>query len=151
MPKAPSEKATTMPDGSIVVETDRGFTRMSHLKPGVLLFVCRGYFPTSFFDPMVTVAQREMDASGELVLVVDGLELSAVDTGYREAWTVWFKRYKRQFRMSLLVRSKLMVMAASLANLFTGISVITTYSDIGAWEAAVRRDVPGFRRIAKVS
>jgi hypothetical protein len=151
MAGATSETAITLPDGSTIVESTRGYAQMSRLKPGVLLFVCRGYFPTSFYEPMVAEAQREIDTHGSLVLVVDGWDLSAIETGYREAWTVWFKKHKRQFRMTLLVRSKLVLMAASLANLFTGISVIATYSDILAWEIAARRDVPGFKKTVKAT
>ena len=48
--------------------------------------------------------------------------------------------------MTLLVRTKIMEMAASLANLFTGISVITTHSSVETWERACAQDMPGFRR-----
>jgi hypothetical protein len=48
--------------------------------------------------------------------------------------------------MTLLVRTPLLEMAASLANLFTGVSVISTYSSVSAWELACEHDVPGFRR-----
>jgi hypothetical protein len=151
VPLAKNEKTETLPDGSVVVDSPRGFAHMSRLRAGVVLFTCRGIFPTSFYDPMVAMAQREMDASGSLVLIVDGWDLASVETGYREAWTVWFKKYRKQFRMTLLVRSKMMVMAARLANLFSGSSVITIYSDITAWQVAARRDMPGFQRMAKAA
>jgi len=138
--------ATTQPDGSVVVEDRSGFARLTRLKPGVLFFYCRGYLQASFYEPMVAVAQHEMDLHGSLLLIVDGWEVGSIDTAFRESWTVWFKRYRDRFRMSLLVRTTLMVMAASLANLFTGISVITTYSNIDSWEKAAGRDVPGFRK-----
>lgn len=124
---------------------------MSRLRAGVLLFTCRGIFPASFYEPMVAMAQREMDASGSLVLIVDGWDLSSVETGYREAWTAWFKKYRKQFHMTLLVRSKMMVMAARIANLFSGSNVITIYSDVAAWEVAARREAPDFQRLAKAA
>jgi hypothetical protein len=43
------------------------------------------------------------------------------------------------------VRTKLMEMAASLANLLTGIAVIKTYSNLTAWDAACTADFPAFR------
>jgi hypothetical protein len=119
---------------------------MSRLASGILLFACTGSFSREFCDPMMAVAQREIDRHGSLVLIVDGWHLAGVDTAYREAWTAWFKLHKDRFRMTLLVQSRLLEMAASLANLFTGISVITTYSSVSAWEEACARDVPGFRR-----
>jgi hypothetical protein len=51
--------------------------------------------------------------------------------------------------MTLLVKSKLMEMAASLANLFTGVRVIATFSSIAEWERVVATDVAGFKRTTK--
>jgi hypothetical protein len=133
-------------DGTVLAHGERGTARMTPLKPGVLLYLCSGYFPHEFHAPMVAVAQREIDLHGSLVMLVDGWELSGIDTAYREAWTAWFKAHKTRFRMTLLVRTRIMEMAASLANLFTGINVITTYSKIEEWERACAKDMPGFRR-----
>ena len=136
----------TLPDGTILVQDSRGTAKLSCLAPGVLLYVCTGYLSTSFYAPMVAVAQREMDRGNPVVMFVDGWSLQAVDTGFREKWTEWFKGYKQRFHMRLLVRTKLMEMAASLANLFTGLSVVKTYSAYGPWELACSKDYPAFRR-----
>jgi hypothetical protein len=138
----------TLPDGTIVAQNERGTARMMRPGSGALLYVCSGYFSSSFYEPMVAVAQREIERHKSLVMLVDGWELSGVDTAYREAWTEWFKSHKEHFRMLLLVRTRLMQMAANLANLFTGTSVISTYSKINEWELACSRDVPGFSRTA---
>jgi len=100
---------------------------------------------------MVALAQREADRGGPVVMFVDGWELQAVDTGFREAWTIWFRRNKQLFQMRLLVRTKLMVMAASLANLFTGLNVVKTYSTYESWEQACIKDYPSFRRAVKAA
>jgi hypothetical protein len=97
-----------------------------------LLYVCSGYFVTAVYPPMVALAESEIAATGQLVMLVDGWELKSIEAGYREAWTEWFKVHKNDFGMTLRVRSKLMEMAASLANLFTGSSVITTHSSVAA-------------------
>jgi hypothetical protein len=136
----------TFSDGTVLAHNERGTARMSALRPGVLLNVCSGYYTLEFYAPMVAVAQREVERNGALVMFVDGWELSGIDTAYREAWTAWFKQHKEHFRMQLLVRTRIMEMAASLANLFTGLNVITTYSKIAEWERACAADVPGFRR-----
>jgi hypothetical protein len=143
---ASQTQSTMMPDGTLVIEDTRGAARMSMVRPGVLLYVCSGYFGEAFYSPMVAPAQEEISRRGALVLLVDGWDLKSVDSGYREAWTEWFKVHKQDFRMTLLVRTKLMEMAASLANLFTGAHVVSTHSTIGAWERAAARDVTGFRR-----
>ena len=145
-PKSDDFVSKTSSDGTVVIEGDRGTARMSRLAPGMLSYVCSGYFPATYAQPMIAVADREMRFHGSVVMITDAWELSSVDSGYREAWTAWFKAHKQSFRMTLLVRSKLMEMAASLANLFTGLSVVTTYSKVPDWERAVRRDVPGFQR-----
>jgi hypothetical protein len=143
------EKA--LADGSVLVEDLRGSARLSRPAPGVVLFVCSGTFPPSFYEPMVAFTQREMDRAGAVVMFVDGWELHSVATGFREAWTEWFKANKKGFRMHLLVRTKLMEMAASLANLFTGVRVIKTYSTYASWEHACRQDHPDFRHSVRAA
>lgn len=143
---ADSSLEKKLADGTVLVEDTKGSARLSRLAPGVLLFVCTGTLPTNFYEPMVAVAQREMDRGGPVVILVDGWELHSVSTGFREAWTEWFKANKQKIRMHLLVRTKLMEMAASLANLFTGLNVVKTYSTYAAWEQACRKDHPEFRR-----
>lgn len=150
MPADPSLKKT-LADGSVLVEDVRGSARLSRLAPGILLFVCSGTFPPSFYEPMVAVAQQEMDRCANVVMFVDGWELHSVATDFRVAWTEWFKAHKKRFRMQLLVRTKLMEMAASLANLFTGVRVINTYSTYASWEQACRKDYPDFRHQRRVA
>jgi hypothetical protein len=139
-------KSRTLADGSTIVESGRGFVTLTREGPGFVMFHCRGALSQSFYGPMVAFAQREMDAHGRLGMFVDGWDLKSIDTGFREQWTEWFKLHRDSFRMRLLVRTKLMEMAASLANLLTGLAVIKTYSGIATWEAACREELPSFRR-----
>ena len=132
--------------GSVLVKGDQGSAHLERLGVGILLFTCNGFLAQPFYPPMVAIAQREIDAARELVLLVDGWNLRSVDTAFRESWTSWFRVHRERFHMQLLVRTKLMEMAASLANLFTGLSVITTHSSIGGWEQACGKSLPGFRR-----
>jgi hypothetical protein len=142
-------KSKILADGAVMVEGPRGAARLSRLASGVVLYDCRGVLSSSFYAPMVAVAEQEVVAAGKLAMFVDGWALHSIDTGFREQWTDWFKRHKEHFHMRLLVRTKLMDMAASLANLFTGINVIKSYSSIAAWEHACRSDLPSFQRIVK--
>jgi len=135
-----------MPNGTVLVKDARGEAQLSRLGPGALLYVCSGFLCERFYEPMVDVAQREMAANRELVMFVDGWNLRSVDTGFREAWTAWFKANREHFHMQLLVRTKLMEMAASIANLFTGVAVIKTYSNVRTWERACTEDFRGFPR-----
>ena len=139
-------KSTISPDGSVWVEDARGSAQLIRLGPGALLYVCTGFLDTSFYEPMVAVAQREMDAARDVAMFVDGWHLRSVDTGFREAWTAWFKANREHFHMQLLVRTKLMEMAASLANLFTGVAVVKTHSNMRSWERACTADFRGFQR-----
>jgi len=133
-------------DGTVRLKDARGSAQLTRLGPGALLFVCTGFLDASFYGPMVEVAQRELDSAGEVAMFVDGWNLRSVDTGFREAWTVWFKANREHMHMQLLVRTKLMEMAASLANLFTGVAVIKTYSNVRSWERACTDDFRGFQR-----
>lgn len=144
-------KSKISADGSAELSDGRGSARLVRLGPGVLHFVCSGVLANSFYESMVAPAQREVDDNGSVVMFVDGWDLRSVDTGFREAWTEWFKKHRQQIRMRLLVRSKLMEMAASLANLFTGISVIKTYASVEAWEQACAGDHRSFRRSSAAS
>jgi hypothetical protein len=143
-PSTVSSKALS--DGSVLVENARGTARLSRLGPGVLSYACTGVLDAAFHPPMIAFAQREMDRAERMTMLVDGWDLRSVDTAFREAWTEWFKRHRQHFQMRLLVRSKLMDMAASLANLFTGVNVIKTYSSVDAWERDCRQHVPNFQR-----
>lgn len=144
-------KSRTLADGTVIVESQRGAVTLSRVAPGFVLFAYRGTLSGLFYSPMVAIAQRELDGRGELTMFVDGWELKSIDTAFREAWTEWFKPNRNRFRMRLLVRTKLMEMAASLANLMTGMSVIKTYSSVSAWEAICQSDQPAFRRPSPVA
>jgi hypothetical protein len=146
--KAADASTRALADGTTIVQGERGVARLSRVTPGVLLCVCSGQFPVSYAQPMIKVAEHEVRMAGKLVMATDAWELASVDTGFREAWTEWFKANKHHFRMELLVRTRLMQMAADLANLFTGLAVVKTYSKVPEWERAVAREVPNFRRSA---
>jgi hypothetical protein len=139
-------RSRTLADGTTIVESDRGAVTLSRLAPGFVLFVCRGVLSGKFYPSMVAVAQREIETHGKLTMFVDGWDLKSVDTEFRERWTEWFKPNRDRFAMRLLVRTKLMEMAASLANLLTGLAVIKTYSNVATWEATCATDFPAFRK-----
>lgn len=139
-------RSRTLADGTTVVESERGRVTLSRLAPGFVLFACRGVLSGKFYVPMVAVAQREIEAHGKLMMFVDGWDLKAVDTEFRERWTEWFKPNRDRFGMRLLVRTKLMEMAASLANLLTGLAVIETYSSVTTWETTCAGDFPAFKK-----
>ena len=143
-------RSKVLADGTLELQDSRGSAQLFRLAPGVLLYVCSGQLAQSFHPQMVALAQREVEQTGALVMFVDGWDLRSVDTAFREAWTEWFKDHRQHFRMRLLVRSKLMDMAASLANLFTGVTVIKTFSNVEAWERACAEEHRGFRRLNKV-
>jgi hypothetical protein len=55
----------TLADGTVLVLDSRGTAKLTCLAPGVLLYVCTGYLTASFYEPMVAVAQREMDRASQ--------------------------------------------------------------------------------------
>src|SRR6185369_2162115 len=133
-------RSTVLSDGTVQLQSAKGSALLSTLAPGLLLYTCAGVLGEAFHPPMVVPADREVEKTGALVMFVDGWGLHAIDTKFREGWTEWFKKHRQHFRMRLLVRSKLMDMAASIANLFTGTTVIKTYSTVASWEQACLSD-----------
>lgn len=135
----------SLADGTTILTSVGGSADLRRPAPGFVAFLCTGILSGKFYPPMVAFAQQEMDAHGSLVMLVDGWDLKSIHTDFREQWTRWFKAHRDRFRMHLLVRTKLMEMAATLANLFTGVNVIQTYSTVQAWERACTEDFPAFR------
>jgi hypothetical protein len=135
----------SLADGTTILSSASGSADLRRVAPGFIAFACTGILSGKFYEPMVAFTQREMDSNGSLVMFVDGWDLKSIHTDFREQWTQWFKQHRDRFRMRLLVRTKLMEMAANLANLFTGVNVIETYSTVHSWERACSNDFPGFR------
>src|SRR5262249_38903307 len=91
--------------------------------------------------------EKEIAKVGFLVLFVDAREMHGTTAQARERSEVWIKAHKSQFRAGhILVRSKLLEMAVALVNLLTG-GVLRMYSNVGAFERAIAREVPGFTRL----
>jgi hypothetical protein len=136
--------AEVLTDGTLVLRDARGVARLRRLGEGVLFFICEGYYSVAFYSRMVELAEREVRACGRVAILVDGWDLRSVEPAFRESWTAWFKVHRDRIHVRLLVQSKLMVMAASLANLFSSTTVVKTYANVGVWERDCAGDFPGF-------
>ncbi len=149
--RSPPAESKRLLSESVHVEDERGATILTRLAPGVLLYECSGFLAASFTQPTLAMARSEMERTGSVALLTDAWELRSIDTGFREAWTAWMREHPGRFHMRLLLQSRLMEMAASLANLFAGSRVIHTYSDLNAWERACTADLPSFQCRRKVA
>lgn len=77
-------------------------------------------------------------------MFVDGREIVAMNTQYREEWTEWIRANKSQFRGLFLIKSALMTMVANIANMMAGLRVVETYSDPVKFELDCAKIYPGF-------
>lgn len=138
---------TTQPDGATLYRTASAQLRIKNLAPHVTHHTVAGVGTLELFEPISRDARRILESEGRCVFIVDAYDQSAIRVELREALTTFFKEQKgRDFKAAMLVQSKLVEMAASVANLLTGVSFISVYSDVRSWEAFGKQHVPGFAR-----
>jgi hypothetical protein len=85
------------------------------------------------------IAVRRMDAvlsdAGKIALFFDFTDSPGYDSGLRVFWTQWLQSHLRSVsKMHIVVRSKMVAMGVSVANLALG-GIIQTHSQrVGAYE-----------------
>jgi hypothetical protein len=136
-----------LPSG-IVVDDDRGRSRLSVVKPGVLELRQEGAISYAFTVKEVPFADQELQRHGSLVMFIDTWEQKSVDTTTRDEWARWSKNHKNEVRSLVLVRSRLIDMTVSLIVLFAGNrDRVTICSDVETYERKCREHAPEYRRV----
>jgi hypothetical protein len=82
--------------------------------------------------------------------MVDGVEAKMHTTEFREIMTNWF-RDRETAVVHMLIRSKMLDMALTVANLAMGSTRAMAYVDVDVWEATGRREAREFERRPLVS
>lgn len=137
----------TETDHSRLYQTNRGALRITQLAPTVTLHTLRGVGTIDLLEPITRDARRILNAHGKCLFLVDSYDQTAIRADLREQLTEFFREQRHHdFSAGMLMRSKLIEMAATVANMIAGISFITLFSKVHEWEAFAQRDVPGFRR-----
>lgn len=143
-------KTKSLPDGSVVHFDAQGVMQIHDFGNGVSLHVRRGIMTGDFAAYVIEDGERQIQSFGRYVLMVDGVETKMHMTEFREVMTHWFRDHESAV-VHMLIRSKMLDMALTVANLAMGSTRALAYVDPDAWEAIGRREVRGFRRKPLVS
>jgi len=130
-------KDVTFIDGKTVFRTQV-------LAPGVVFFAISGYIGYELSRPTMEIPARELEKAKRVVVLVDGWEITGMNTQFREEWTEWLREIRHEFRGLFLIKSALMAMAANVANMVAGLRIVETYNDPIKFELDCAKIYPGF-------
>jgi hypothetical protein len=121
----------------LTLEAGRGRLALWVVPPGFLIFQLVGHGEKSFVDPIVNGFERAL-AQGALVqMFVDAELMSTYDTALRTEVTAAFLPKRRRIgSLHIVVRSKIVAMGVSVANLALG-GLMTVYKDAGSFQTAL--------------
>lgn len=140
-------RVKVLADKSWLYIDDDCIMRTHDVGDGVLLSGCRGVQSESFAARIIGDGTQQLEKHGRCVFMVDATESSRMTTGFREQMTSWFKTNQGRVRVHMLIRSKLLEMGLTVANLAIGMTAAKAYSNAVAWESAGRSESPRFRRL----
>jgi hypothetical protein len=143
-------KTKRLPDGSVVYVDPQGIMQVHDFGGGVSLHVRRGIMTGDFAPYVIQDGERQIQKYGRFVLMVDGVEAKMHTTEFREAMTTWFRDHETG-TVHMLIRSKMLDMALTVANLALGSARAKAYVEVDVWEAVGRREARTFKRMPLVS
>jgi hypothetical protein len=143
-------KTKSLPDGSVLYTDAQGAMQVHDFGGGVSLHVRRGIMTGDFAGYVIDDGERQLKKFGRFVLMVDGVETKMHTTEFRETMTTWF-RDRDTAVVHMLIRSKMLDMALTVANLAMGSTRAMAYIDVDVWEAVGRREARSFKRRPLVS
>jgi len=140
-------KREVTPDGTVLYLGEAGCAVLQRLARGVLLITAVGDFETPSASETMKDFENELEVGGKLVLFINLLERKSVASSSRQSWSEWARKHRDRLRSHVLVRSKLVDMAISVIAMLAGGVSVKSYSNVADFEAAIAREVPGFRRL----
>jgi len=140
----------TLKDGSLRLRSEHCTFVYTRLRPGVVLTTISGHDRGELGDAPLREIGAEFARFGQPVewFVDTKNTFNAVDN-VSDAWTAWFQENRAWLkRVSILVTSKPVHLTVSIARHLSGTSgLMEIYSEVGAFEKAIARDVPEFRSL----
>ena len=86
--------------------------------PDVFLYRFEGHLVTDMFQPSMALVHDALKRHVSVALLGDGEMWQSYEPGYRNAWTVWFVRHRRQVREAhLFSPSSIVRMGAQVINM----------------------------------
>lgn len=117
------------------------------LKPGHVLITLAGYNDGELGETYLKVLDQQIAETGFLYCYMDTREQTGISAEERDRLARWAQQQGEKYRAGhLLFKSRLLELAVALVNLVTRGSV-KTYSNVEAFEEAIRREVPGFIKL----
>jgi hypothetical protein len=139
----------------LTLETGRGRLALWVVPPGFLVFQLVGHGEKSFTGPIVSGFERALGQAALVQMFVDAELMSTYDTALRtEVTAAFLPKRQRIGSLHIVVRSKIVAMGVSVANLALG-GLMTIYKDVGSFQTALsssitRAGVHGFSASALV-
>jgi hypothetical protein len=131
-----------------------GESRVTRLRPNVILLFIDGYMEESFFELQVAPFDKAISEGHTITIFNDTYGFKKYDSGFREKWGQWLKAHRKQVTaVHMLVGSPLVKMGLNIINLFAG-GVLKPYTDRAEWKRELIALVPSFvdnQRAAKIA
>ena len=133
--------------GSILITTPTGRIFSARMAPEVVYFYFEGHTDLPMFEPSMVIV-NEVLRTGRAELYGDGETWKSYVSGYRDAWTQWFLRNRRQLAHThLVIRAPLLRMGVQVVNLVAS-SPIEALDDSAELYRRLRARVPRARELA---
>jgi hypothetical protein len=124
-----------MPSGGVRLKTAQGEGEIWMATPSIAMYATYGYVSTDLTNRLVAGLNRLTHGVPSFYFFINAANTTGYDPGARVAMTEWIKRNgPRLIAFHVLVQSKLLSMAAAVANLATG-GIIRSHSNLAAFEA----------------
>jgi hypothetical protein len=111
-----------------------GSARVAHRAPGVIVVEFAGFLEESLFFSMRRLADLELERCGKLKVFFDSEKVSGFEPAFRQRMMTWQASTRGKVKQVILLRSKLLAAAISVANKLTGGGAEIT-SNRARWEA----------------
>jgi hypothetical protein len=136
-PHPSSRRLLEPPLGAARVTDGRGTLTFWQLSPHIYATEMRGFMTPEMSALIIERAEPLYTATGKLHGFHNWLEMSNYESSCRVDLTAWVMRHRSQSVLHIGVRSRMVAMGVSVANLALG-SLIEVYSTADALEAAMQ-------------
>lgn len=124
---------------SIKIPGARGGGELLLLREHVVYGVFQGMLSGDSAKPILDFYESLMVRGAAITSFIDASEVSSVDSEFRDRASGWSKSHPNKNETHVLLRSKMVEMAISLMNLFSGRPGMHAYTDRAKWEGAAKK------------
>jgi hypothetical protein len=136
-PNPSSTRLLEPPSGAAQVSNGRGTLTFWQISPHAYATEVRGFMTSEMSDLIIELAEPLYQPGRKLHGFHNWLDMTNYDSVCRVALTAWVLRHRAESALHIGVRSRMVAMGVSVANLALG-SLINVYTTAEALEAAVQ-------------